>query len=131
MKIAVTSQNFRTVTNHAGKARRFLVYEVAEGEAPVEVGRFDLPMEQALSGIEPGAAHPIDGVDVLLSASFGPGFVRRLAQRGITVSLAASADIGESIRAYLASGPVLPDMAAYGHGHGHEHGGCGCQCGGH
>ncbi|MEW8693532.1 MAG: nitrogen fixation protein, partial [Candidatus Thiodiazotropha endolucinida] len=27
MKIAVTSQNFRTITQHAGKTRRFLIYE--------------------------------------------------------------------------------------------------------
>ena len=31
MKIAVTSQNFRTITPHAGTTRRFLVYEAAEG----------------------------------------------------------------------------------------------------
>ncbi|MEW8525962.1 MAG: hypothetical protein AB2552_23275 [Candidatus Thiodiazotropha endolucinida] len=27
MKIAVTSQNYRTITQHAGKTRRFLIYE--------------------------------------------------------------------------------------------------------
>ena len=29
MKIAVSSQNFRTVTAHAGKARRFIVFDLA------------------------------------------------------------------------------------------------------
>jgi len=31
MKIAVASQNFRTVTPHAGRTRRFLVYEPSRG----------------------------------------------------------------------------------------------------
>jgi hypothetical protein len=33
MRIAVTSQNFRTVTGHAGRARRFIVSE-ADGREP-------------------------------------------------------------------------------------------------
>ncbi len=32
MKIGVTSQNFRTITGHAGKTRRFLVYEPFQGK---------------------------------------------------------------------------------------------------
>ena len=28
MRIGVTSQNFRTITGHAGKTRRFLIYDV-------------------------------------------------------------------------------------------------------
>ncbi|HKJ77206.1 MAG TPA: nitrogen fixation protein, partial [Gammaproteobacteria bacterium] len=43
MEIAITSQNFRTVTGHAGKTRRFLVYEAGPGQEPVEVDRLDLP----------------------------------------------------------------------------------------
>lgn len=46
MKVAVTSQNFRTVTGHAGKTWRFLVYE-AEGAKVREVRRLDLPREQS------------------------------------------------------------------------------------
>lgn len=41
MRIAVTSQNFKTVTGHAGKSRRFLIYEARPGADPVD--RFDLP----------------------------------------------------------------------------------------
>jgi predicted Fe-Mo cluster-binding NifX family protein len=31
MKIAVTSQDFRTVTGHAGRARNFLIYDAQPG----------------------------------------------------------------------------------------------------
>ncbi len=40
MRIGVTSQNFRTITGHAGKTRRFLIFEqdatgaLHEAEAP-------------------------------------------------------------------------------------------------
>jgi hypothetical protein len=65
MKIAVTSQNFRTITGHAGKTRRFLVYE-AEGSEVREIQRLDLPKEQSFHELPGDAAHPIDGVDVLI-----------------------------------------------------------------
>ena len=34
MRIAVTSQNFKTITGHAGKSRRFLIYDLEPGSAP-------------------------------------------------------------------------------------------------
>ena len=37
MKIAVTSQNFRTITGHAGKTRRFIIYGAQGTDAPVEI----------------------------------------------------------------------------------------------
>jgi hypothetical protein len=43
MRIAVSSQNFRTITGHAGKSRRFIVYHAKPGETPQELERLDLP----------------------------------------------------------------------------------------
>ncbi|HAF55643.1 MAG TPA: nitrogen fixation protein, partial [Thauera sp.] len=43
MRIAITSQNFRTVTAHAGKARRFLVFDLSCPCLPREIERLDLP----------------------------------------------------------------------------------------
>jgi hypothetical protein len=34
MRIGVTSQNFRTITGHAGKTRRFLVYQATGCRPP-------------------------------------------------------------------------------------------------
>ena len=84
MKVAVTSQNFRTVTGHAGKARRFLVFE-AEGGDVREVERLDLPKETSFHELPGDAPHPIDGVDALVTGGCGQGFVARLARRGIRV----------------------------------------------
>lgn len=121
MKIAVTSQNFKSVTNHAGRARRFLVYRVETGQPPVEVERFDLPKDMCiheLGGQE--VAHPLDTVDVLISASFGPGFARNMARRNVIASLTEETDPIQAIEQFLVQGQRLP--AASGCGHEHDHG---------
>lgn len=135
MKVAVTSQNFRTVTGHAGKTRRFLVYDISSPCSPCEIDRIDLPKEMAFHEFR-GDAHPIDGVDALITASAGPGFVARLAQRGIEVVVCGEADPLIAVRDYLA-GTVKPPLPhdhdhdhdhdhgehhCHGHGHGHAHG---------
>jgi predicted Fe-Mo cluster-binding NifX family protein len=46
MKIAITSQNRKTITGHAGKCRKFWVYEIENNQV---LGRslLELPMEQS------------------------------------------------------------------------------------
>ncbi|HSQ73318.1 MAG TPA: NifB/NifX family molybdenum-iron cluster-binding protein [Rubrivivax sp.] len=137
MKIAVSSQNFRTVTGHAGKCRRFIVYEVQAGGVPAEAGRLDLPMEQSFHAFA-GGPHPLDGVDALLTGGAGEGLVRKLAQRGIRVVVTGETDPLQAV-AELAAGRVKPGgehhhehRHEHAHEHAHEHGsggGCGCHCG--
>ena len=91
MKIGVTSQNFRTITGHAGKTRRFLVYQVEKGQEPRELDRLDLPREMSLH--ESGsAAHPIDDLDVLITASCGEGFRRKMEQRDIRLVITSETE---------------------------------------
>jgi predicted Fe-Mo cluster-binding NifX family protein len=130
MKIAVTSQDFRTVTGHAGRARRFLIYDVQPGAAPVEASRLDLAAEQSFHETGGVGAHPIDGVDVLISAGFGGHFVQVLAQRGIATATTDKEDPVEAIRDFLMrreAGTLLPVVgcdcggACHGDGHDHDH----------
>jgi predicted Fe-Mo cluster-binding NifX family protein len=113
VKIAVTSQNFRTITGHAGKTRRFLVFE-AEGAEVREVERLDLPKEQSFHELHGDAPHPIDGVDVLVTASCGDNFVARLARRGIQVVATGEADPAVAAR-LVATGQPLPPAAPHEH----------------
>ncbi len=121
MKFAVTSQNFRTVTGHAGMTRRFLVFEATGPDEVAELPRLDLPKEMAFHGFA-GGAHPIDGVDVLLTASAGEGFHRKMASRGIRVVVTGQADPVQAVREVLAGRTTPPAP--------HEHEGS-CGCGGH
>ncbi len=66
MKIAICSQNFRTVTGHAGKTRRFLIYEGETAADLREADRLDLPKAMAMHNFH-GVEHPLDTVDVLLT----------------------------------------------------------------
>ena len=103
MKLAVTSQNFRTVTPHAGRTRRFLIYEAEPGLTPRETDRLDLPLEQSFHEFHGPGPHPLDGVDVVIAGSFGDGFAARMAERGITAIRTDVADPLEAVKAYLAT----------------------------
>ena len=133
MKVAVASQNYRTVFEHAGKARRFLVYDVSSPcAAPIETGRLDLGPEYAFHGFNDQLPHPLDGVEVLIVGGCGGGFPARLARRGIEVVATGEDDPLKAISGYF-DGKLPPPRPHDDHNHGHEHagnhsnqGGCGC-----
>jgi predicted Fe-Mo cluster-binding NifX family protein len=92
VKIGITSQNFRTITGHAGKTRRFLVYGQPENEEIREIMRLDLPKELSMHEFHGEGSHPIDELDVIVTASCGDGFMRRMSGRGIRVILTSETD---------------------------------------
>ncbi|MCP4075885.1 MAG: nitrogen fixation protein [Gammaproteobacteria bacterium] len=115
MNIAVTSQNFRTITGHAGKSRRFLVYtSPAEGEW-VETDRLDLPKEMSMHEFK-GGSHPVDAFDVLITGGCGDGFIRKMSMRGITVVATSETVPVVAVKTY-ASGETLPPAEPHEHKH--------------
>lgn len=114
MKIAVTSQNFRTITGHAGKTRRFLIFDVESGADPQEVERLDLPKEMAFHEFREEGPHPVDGVDVMITGGCGAGFYHRMAARGIRVVATSETDPLSAVRA-VAEGKPLPEPAPHAH----------------
>ena len=128
MRIAVSSQNFRTITGHAGKSRRFIVYEADGGEAPREVQRLDLEPGMSMHDYR-GDDHPLFalGLQALVTQGAGQGFVQRMAQGGIRVYATSESDPLAAV-ARVAAGEPLPAAAPHedehhhGHGHGHGHG---------
>jgi len=127
MLIAVASQNFRTVTGHAGKTRRFLVFDAALCRAPQEIERLDLPKEQSIHEFGEQGPHPLDAVDVVIAGSAGPGFIARMEARGVRAVTTSETDPIAAIRNYLAGS--LPPAAPHDHDDAEEEGGCGCNCG--
>lgn len=137
MKIAVTSQNFRTVTGHAGMARRFLVFRASPGAAPELVERLDLPPEMAFHGFT-GDTHPIHDAEVLLTASAGDGLVALMASRGVRVVRTGQQDPVRAVEEVLLGQvtPAVDDGHHHHHHHDHHHAGshdagsgCGCRGG--
>ena len=113
MKIAISSQNFRTITGHAGKARRFIIYEDQEGADPIEVERLDLVKEMSMHAWQ-GGSHPIDVVDILITLGSGDGFVNKMARRNIQVIRTSETDPMTAVKAVI-NGQTLPEAEAHSH----------------
>ncbi len=113
MKVGVTSQNFRTITGHAGKARRFLVFAQDGAGQTLEIARLDLPKELSMHEFR-GAVHPIDELDVLITGGCGDGFRQRMASRGVRVVATSETDPQTAATA-LFGGLPLPEAVAHSH----------------
>ena len=125
MKIGVTSQNFRDITPHAGMACRFMIFETASDNEIIQTGQLDLPKEMAMHGHPSDTAHPVDGVDVLITGSCGQGLARRLAARGIKVVVTSETDPITAVTALVSGAPLPPAPAEDG-----DHDACECHCSG-
>ena len=118
MRIAVTSQNFRTITGHAGKSRRFIVFEADADGNPTEVDRLDLPMELSLHEYH-GDDHPLFELDLnaIVTQGAGQGFLQRMARHGIAVHTTSASDPILAVGAIL-KGQPLPAAVPHSHDHG-------------
>lgn len=101
MKIAVTSEDYLSITGHAGQATRFLVFNAEAGREPVEIARLDLREDQTVHNLRDGA-HPLDGLDALIVGSAGQCFVERMQARGIATVAARGVSPVEAVAAYVA-----------------------------
>lgn len=115
--IAVTCQNARTVTPHAGRCRRFFLF--GDGGGPM-VGTVELLQEEVLHAAPLGPEHPLAPIQVLISGGMGQDLYRRLSARGIQVYLTQESSPEMAVRLYLAGVPSLPCNDNSGCGHDHE-----------
>jgi predicted Fe-Mo cluster-binding NifX family protein len=111
MKIAIATKDFDTVSSHAGQARQWLLYDLSNHRSNQLLPapeRIDLDKDQVLHVFEDNAPHPLDGVDLIVAASAGDGFIRHMKKRGAEVLLTGEADPALAITKILA-GEALPD----------------------
>lgn len=113
MRIGICSQNFRTITGHAGKTRRFIVFEVLANGEVEETERLDMPKAMALHEFR-GNEHPLFDLDVIVTASCGEGFIRRLAAHGVAVVATSESDPMTAATA-LAHNQTLPAPSPHEH----------------
>ena len=122
MKIAVTSQNRREITEHAGRCRKFWIYEVENNQVKGKE-LLELPKEQSFHESSAQEPHPLDEMAVLITASMGPGMVRRLAARGTLGIMTDIKDPDAAVSAYLEGRlATLGTGQGCNHDHGHHHG---------
>jgi predicted Fe-Mo cluster-binding NifX family protein len=128
MKIAVASQNRRTITGHAGKCRKFWIYHLEPGVIPHKE-LLELPREQSFHDSSPHDAHPLDDIQVLIAGGMGSGLQQRLAAKGIQSLITPETDPDKAVTDFLEGTLVReaphPHFQHGGHhGHGHH---CGCR----
>ncbi|WP_319239411.1 NifB/NifX family molybdenum-iron cluster-binding protein [uncultured Propionivibrio sp.] len=91
LRIAVTSQNRKQITEHAGKCRKFWIYET-RAKAIVSKTLLELPLEQSLHASAGDDKHPLDPIDLLITGSIGDGLRQRLAERGVDTIVTTETD---------------------------------------
>ena len=100
MRIAVTSQNRKTVTDHAGRCRRFWVFDI-EDQRVVDRQLLELPREQTFHDSSPHDEHPLDDVDVLIVGGMGQGLERRMMRKGIRCLVSHESDPEKAVLLFL------------------------------
>jgi predicted Fe-Mo cluster-binding NifX family protein len=102
MQIAVTSQNRKTITEHAGKCRKFWIYDVEKG---VLTGKrlVEVSIEQSLHASAGQLAEPLAGINTLITRGMGPGLYERLMQSGILPVVTMEDDPDAAVSAMLSN----------------------------
>jgi predicted Fe-Mo cluster-binding NifX family protein len=100
LRIAVSSQDRRTITGHAGRCRKFWVYEIRGNRVENKTLR-ELAPAQTLHSSPPGDGHPLDDVHVMITAGMSPFLYQRLQQGGIRPFVTEETDPDEAVRMLL------------------------------
>jgi len=121
MKIAVTSQNKREITQHAGMCRKFWIYEINEGLVSQKT-LLELPVEQSFHESPPHEPHPLDDIQVLIAGDMGINLIQRLEKKGIEAIITSNKDPDQAVTAYLDGSleRLPPDPNHHGHKHRHS-----------
>jgi predicted Fe-Mo cluster-binding NifX family protein len=109
MKIAVTSQNRATVSDHAGRCRSFWVYETEYADVR-EKHLVELGDGQGFHGNLPG---PLAGINVLISGGMASALRYHLKQQGVQAVTTREGDPDRAVAAWLNG--TLDEMPPHGH----------------
>ena len=120
MKIAVTSQNRRTVSGHAGKCTRFYIFDINDKKEVERKELFELDPEMMLHnhfhGPNPEAHHPLFDMDVIITGDMGAGFPVKMKSKGIQALMTDVTDVDEVIKKALEGTlEMLPPKAHHHH----------------
>lgn len=118
MKIAVASQNRRDITEHAGRCRKFWIYQI-ENDAIADKQLLELTKEQSFHDSSPHDPSPLDDVQVLIAGGLGAGLLRRLEGMNIEAVVTTETDPDRAVECYLNG--TLPIRAIEPHEHEHRH----------
>lgn len=107
VRIAVSSNDYRTVSGHAGQAQRWLIFETDANGLLGDGKRLDLLPTQVFHRFQGPGLHPLDGVAVIVTRFAGEGFLAKMRKRGIEVRQTRETDARKAA-AHLLDGTLAP-----------------------
>ncbi|MBU1425482.1 MAG: hypothetical protein KKH12_11595 [Gammaproteobacteria bacterium] len=109
MKIAIATNDDRNkVSGHAGQTRDWLVFDCEPGKPVPEPQRIQLSKEQLPHYFKDDGPHPLHGVEIVVAASAGDGYVRHMEKWGAKVLLTGETDPFVALDKIL-KGEALPE----------------------
>ena len=120
--VAVTSQNKKTVTKHAGECRNYFIYTIKNNEIVFkkvlelednEILKYTFHEDKSTS-----PKNLLYDVDILLTGSIGPGGVNRLANQNVTAYVIKEKDPDIAIEKLIKG--TLEAFAPVSHHKSHE-----------
>lgn len=109
MRIAIaTNDNCTKVSGHAGQTRNWLVFDCEPGQPIAEPEHIRLSKEQLPHYFLDDGPHPLHGVEIVVAASAGDGFVRHMEKWNAKVLLTGETDPYSALKKIL-NGEALPE----------------------
>ncbi len=102
MKIAIaTKDRFRRISGHAGRTTQWLIFDISckRNTRPI---RIELTPAQLPHFCADATGHPLAGVDVVVAASAGNGFIKHMSAWGAQTILTGESTPDDAIRKILA-----------------------------
>lgn len=121
--IAVTSQNKKTVTKHAGECRNYFIYTILKNEVTskkvLELHDNEILKYTFHEDKSNDPKNILYDVDILLTGSIGPGGVNNLAKQNVTAYVIKEKDPDVAVEKLIKG--TLEAFAPVSHGK-HHHG---------
>jgi predicted Fe-Mo cluster-binding NifX family protein len=109
MKIAIaTKDNGSKVSGHAGQTRDWLLFDCEPGAPIPEPRQVQLSKEQLPHYFQDDGPHPLHGVEIVVAASAGDGYLRHMKKWGAQVLLTGETEPRIALQKVLA-GEALAD----------------------
>ena len=103
MKIAITSQTIKSVTAHAGRCRKFWVYELSKMGPEIQKQFVELDIDETLHTMNEALPKKLEGVSVLITANLGDNLKAKLFKAGVSTHLTAETLHDVALLNYLAN----------------------------
>jgi len=125
MKIAVTYQNGRTISGHAGRTNRFLIYTI-ENQKIIDKTEMDMEKEQTFhnifhDGVKPIPEHPLLHINAIIAGNMGTGFFQKMRMNNIDAINTSERDPDEAIEKLMVGKLEVKPLEEHHHHHDHNH----------